>query len=103
MSVSSLSRIRVMGSLVRFFYFWFVSNLLCARASVMMECIFKPINFILISNRFFRAMQFPPEAWLRLSLNHASITWLSILPSGRVILRSLGDSGHMPPKFVTSR
>ncbi|KAG4066117.1 hypothetical protein HA402_010319 [Bradysia odoriphaga] len=50
-----------------------------------------------------RAMQFPPEAWLRLSLNHASITWLSILPSGRVILRSMGDSGHMPPKFVTSR
>ncbi|KAJ6634921.1 Serine/threonine-protein phosphatase Pgam5, mitochondrial [Pseudolycoriella hygida] len=50
-----------------------------------------------------RAMQFPAEAWLRLSLNHASITWLSILPSGRVILRSLGDSGHMPPKYITSR
>ncbi|XP_065170544.1 serine/threonine-protein phosphatase Pgam5, mitochondrial-like isoform X2 [Atheta coriaria] len=50
-----------------------------------------------------RALQFPPEAWLRLSLNHASITWLSITPSGRVILRNLGDSGHMPPSLITSR
>lgn len=50
----------------------------------------------------FRALQFPPEAWLRLSLNHASITWLSITPSGRVILRALGDSGHMPPDIITS-
>uniref|UniRef100_A0A336MRQ6 Serine/threonine-protein phosphatase PGAM5, mitochondrial n=1 Tax=Culicoides sonorensis TaxID=179676 RepID=A0A336MRQ6_CULSO len=49
-----------------------------------------------------RALQFPPEAWLRLSLNHASITWLSITPSGRVILRTFGDSGHIPPAFVTS-
>jgi len=48
-----------------------------------------------------RALQFPPEAWLRLSLNHASITWLSITPSGRVILRALGDSGHMPVDMVT--
>lgn len=23
-----------------------------------------------------RALQFPPQAWLRLSLNHASITWV---------------------------
>lgn len=50
-----------------------------------------------------RALQLPPEAWLRISLNHASITWLSIQPSGRVTLRLLGDSGHMPPEFVTSR
>lgn len=50
-----------------------------------------------------RALQFPPEAWLRLSLNHASITWLTITPSGRVILRAMGDSGHMPPTLITSR
>lgn len=50
-----------------------------------------------------RALQFPPEAWLRLSLNHASITWLTVGPSGRVILRTLGDSGFMPPEYVTSR
>lgn len=48
-----------------------------------------------------RAMQFPPEAWLRMSLNHGSITWISVLPSGRVILHSLGDTGHMPPDAIT--
>lgn len=44
-----------------------------------------------------RAMQFPPEAWLRMSLHHGSITWMSIRPSGRVSLRALGDAGHIPP------
>ncbi|RZC40580.1 serine/threonine-protein phosphatase Pgam5, mitochondrial [Asbolus verrucosus] len=50
-----------------------------------------------------RALQFPGEAWLRMSLNHGSITWISITPSGRVVLRCLGDSGHMPPDVITSR
>lgn len=50
----------------------------------------------------FRALQFPPEAWLRMSLNHGSITWVSITPGGRVILRTLGDSGHMPVDFITT-
>ncbi|XP_056640483.1 serine/threonine-protein phosphatase PGAM5, mitochondrial-like isoform X2 [Diorhabda carinulata] len=49
-----------------------------------------------------RALQFPAEAWLRLSINHASITWISITPSGRCILRVLGDTGHMPPNVITS-
>ncbi|VEN61384.1 unnamed protein product [Callosobruchus maculatus] len=50
-----------------------------------------------------RALQFPAEAWLRLSLNHASITWISITPSGRCILRVYGDTGHMPPNVITNR
>ncbi|XP_026472460.1 serine/threonine-protein phosphatase Pgam5, mitochondrial-like isoform X2 [Ctenocephalides felis] len=50
-----------------------------------------------------RALQFPAEAWLRLSLNHASITWISIQPSGRVILRVFGESGHIPAIQVTSQ
>ncbi|XP_072381646.1 serine/threonine-protein phosphatase PGAM5, mitochondrial-like isoform X2 [Diabrotica undecimpunctata] len=49
-----------------------------------------------------RALQFPAEAWLRIALNHGSITWITITPSGRCILRILGDTGHMPPKFITS-
>ncbi|XP_008548399.1 serine/threonine-protein phosphatase PGAM5, mitochondrial [Microplitis demolitor] len=49
-----------------------------------------------------RALQFPPEAWLRLSLKHASITWVSIHPSGRVTLRGFGDAGHMLPEYLTS-
>ncbi|CAG0892751.1 unnamed protein product [Darwinula stevensoni] len=48
-----------------------------------------------------RALQFPPEGWLRMGLNHGSITWLTIRPSGRVVLRSLGDAGYMPPDKVT--
>ncbi|GAB0098506.1 Serine/threonine-protein phosphatase Pgam5, mitochondrial [Sergentomyia squamirostris] len=50
-----------------------------------------------------RALQFPPEGWLRISLNHASITWITILPSGRVLIRGLGDSAHIPPEYVTCR
>lgn len=48
-----------------------------------------------------RALQFPPEGWLRMGLNNGSITWLTIRPSGRVGLRSLGDSGFMPPDKLT--
>ncbi|KAG9335089.1 hypothetical protein JZ751_005765, partial [Albula glossodonta] len=39
-----------------------------------------------------RALQFPPEGWLRMCLNNGSITLLTIRPSGRVGLRMLGDS-----------
>ncbi|XP_059510893.1 serine/threonine-protein phosphatase PGAM5, mitochondrial isoform X1 [Stegostoma tigrinum] len=44
-----------------------------------------------------RALQFPPEGWLRMCLNNGSITWLTIHPNGRVALRTLGDTGFMPP------
>jgi serine/threonine-protein phosphatase PGAM5 len=49
-----------------------------------------------------RALQLPAEAWLRMSLNHGSITWILIRPNGRVVLRCLGDTGHMPPDVITS-
>lgn len=48
-----------------------------------------------------RALQFPPEGWLRMGLNNGSITWLTVRPSGRVALRALGDSGFMPPEKLT--
>ena len=47
-------------------------------------------------------VQIPPEAWLRMGLSHGSITWVSIKPSGRVSLNSLGVIGHMPPKKISS-
>lgn len=50
---------------------------------------------------FFRALQLPPEAWLRMQVNHASITWLCIRPNGIVSLKSLGDCGHLPPDLLT--
>ncbi|XP_051489631.1 serine/threonine-protein phosphatase PGAM5, mitochondrial isoform X2 [Apus apus] len=48
-----------------------------------------------------RALQFPPEGWLRMSLNNGSITHLVIRPNGRVALRMLGDTGFMPPEKIT--
>lgn len=49
-----------------------------------------------------RALQFPPEAWLRLNLNHASITWITICDDGDVFLHMYGDSGHMPLEFIST-
>ena len=45
--------------------------------------------------------QLPPEAWLRLSLPHASVTHLVVRANGNVSVRSLGDAGHLPPELVS--
>jgi len=50
-----------------------------------------------------RALQIPAEAWLRITINHASITWLTISPSGNVSIKYLGDTGFMPPKYLTNK
>lgn len=50
---------------------------------------------------FFRALQIPAEAWLRMGLHHASITAMTILPNGGVSIRTISDSGHLPAQFVT--
>jgi serine/threonine-protein phosphatase PGAM5 len=44
---------------------------------------------------FCRALQLPPEAWLRLSTYNCSLTYLMIKPSGNVSCRMLGDIGHL--------
>lgn len=49
-----------------------------------------------------RALQLPPEAWLRISLKHASLTWITIRPDGRASVRTLGDAGHLPPDKLTT-
>ncbi|XP_002120576.3 serine/threonine-protein phosphatase PGAM5, mitochondrial [Ciona intestinalis] len=43
-----------------------------------------------------RALQLPPEAWLRMSLKHGSMTCLTIFPDGHVTLQCLGEAGHIP-------
>ncbi|VDM01447.1 unnamed protein product [Schistocephalus solidus] len=43
-----------------------------------------------------RSLQLPPEAWIRMTLDHGSLTWITIRPSGTVSLRWLGNSGYMP-------
>ncbi|KAH8269526.1 hypothetical protein KR018_005822 [Drosophila ironensis] len=50
-----------------------------------------------------RALQLPPAAWTRLNLNHGSITWMTVWPTGYVTLRCLGDSGFIPIAEVTNR
>ncbi len=47
--------------------------------------------------RFFfcRALQLPPEAWLRMSTYNCSLTYIMITPSGRVSCRMMGDIGHL--------
>jgi serine/threonine-protein phosphatase PGAM5 len=42
-----------------------------------------------------RALQLPPEAWLRFSTFNCSITYLVIRPEGLVVARSVGDTGHL--------
>lgn len=49
-----------------------------------------------------RALQVPPQAWLRIWLNHGSITWLTIKPGGKIVLRALGASGYLPPEKLTA-
>jgi len=48
-----------------------------------------------------RALQMPPEAWLRLSIFNCSITYIMILPNGYVAARMLGDIGHMSYDDIT--
>jgi len=48
-----------------------------------------------------RALQLPPEAWLRLAVHNGSITVLTVTPSGRVKLTQLGETGHLPPNLLT--
>lgn len=48
-----------------------------------------------------RALQLPPEAWLRLSLANCGIIWLTIRHNGHVSLKAFGDHGHIPFEKVT--
>jgi len=48
-----------------------------------------------------RALQLPPEAWLRMRPFNCSITYLIIMPNGEVQVRFLGDVGHLPDDLIT--
>ena len=48
-----------------------------------------------------RALQLPPEAWLRLCTFNCSLTYLVVRPTGGVSLRTLGDMSHLPPDLIT--
>jgi serine/threonine-protein phosphatase PGAM5 len=44
---------------------------------------------------FCRALQLPPEAWLRMSVFNCSITYIVLRPNGLVSARMMGDIGHL--------
>ena len=48
-----------------------------------------------------RALQLPPDAWLRMGLGNCSLTVITIRPTGQVSLRALGVTGHLPAENVT--
>lgn len=48
-----------------------------------------------------RVLQVAPEAWLRFSLHHCSITWIAISPNGHVRVFAVGASSFMPPDKLT--
>ena len=49
-----------------------------------------------------RALQVNPSAWLRTTVANGSITEMTVLSDGQVVLTKFGDSGHMKPVLVTS-
>jgi serine/threonine-protein phosphatase PGAM5 len=52
---------------------------------------------------FIRSLQFPPEAWLRFSLQHGSLTLLTICPDGRVFCSAIGEAGFIPTNKLSSK
>lgn len=50
-----------------------------------------------------RALQMPPEGWLRMTMQHGSVTSLKFHESGKVTLMCYGSMSHMPPLLTTNR
>lgn len=48
-----------------------------------------------------RALGVDTEAWLEMSVGHASLTQIRIEPDGRFKVISVGDTGHIPPNLLT--
>jgi serine/threonine-protein phosphatase PGAM5 len=48
-----------------------------------------------------RALGVDPQAWLEMSVGHASLTVIRVEPDGRMKVISVGDVGHIPPGLLT--
>jgi len=48
-----------------------------------------------------RALGVDPEAWLEMSVAHASLTQIRVEADGRFKVISIGDAGHIPPNLQT--
>lgn len=49
-----------------------------------------------------RALGVDSQAWLEMSLGHASITQIRVDPDGRFKVLTVGDVGHLPPNLQTA-
>ncbi|XP_040322798.1 LOW QUALITY PROTEIN: serine/threonine-protein phosphatase PGAM5, mitochondrial-like, partial [Herpailurus yagouaroundi] len=65
-------------------------------SSVICSCHAEVIRYMVC-----RALPFPPEVWLHLSLKDSSISHLVVRPGGRGALRALGDTGFMPADKIS--
>lgn len=63
---------------------------ICQHEFEVLVCHANVIRYFLM-----RALQLPPEAWLRFSLFNCSITHLMVQPNGYVTARLVGDTGHI--------
>lgn len=48
-----------------------------------------------------RALGVDPNAWLRMSIGHASITKILVKADGSIQVISVGDVGHIPPNLLS--
>ena len=48
-----------------------------------------------------RALQLPPQAWLRFAVHNGSFTIATIQPTGRISVSAFGESGHLPVNKLT--
>ncbi len=48
-----------------------------------------------------RALGVDSDAWLALSVGHASITKIRVQPDGSLKVIAVGDAGHLPPNLLT--
>jgi serine/threonine-protein phosphatase PGAM5 len=48
-----------------------------------------------------RALGVDPQAWLEMSVGHASVTVIRVESDGRMKVISVGDVGHIPPGLLT--
>ena len=55
----------------------------------------------IIRYMFCRALQLPPECWLRMSIFNCSLTYIMIPANGYATCRFLGDIGHLPYDYNT--
>ncbi|KAL8271136.1 hypothetical protein Esti_004939 [Eimeria stiedai] len=93
------------GNVIRYF-FCSLSEGLSKQIWPELSLLSVVASFLLVgcrSSLSIRALQLPPNAWLRLATFNCGITWLTIDRRGYVSARQFGDVGHLSPSLITYR